>query len=1222
MLKVLELAGFKSFADKTRFVFPPAVTVVVGPNGSGKSNVVDAIKWVLGAQSVKSLRSKEMTDVIFNGSGARQPMNTAEVTLTFDNAQRLLPIDAPEIAVTRRVYRSGEGEYLLNGQACRLRDIRDLFAGTGVATEAYSVIEQGKVDVLLQSSPRDRRAIFEEAAGISRFKSKKLEAARRLDRVDQNLLRLSDIVDEVESRLRTVRLQASKARRYRDHSQRLQALRTQVGLVDWRALSRRIATEEDQLRELGAERESLIARLEAIDSDALQLETRIGEQDEAIRACEDRRSRNREAIASREASIEHERARLIELEDEARGYRRQVASMNTRAGGLQQQLQTTGDALVAAERSHQSMRERTVFEETRFRSVSEKLTARQQSHVQRRRRHMDVVREVAKLDNQIQSLASRGHAATEMLARCDQQQADLREEQAAVTEQLDDQQRRQQEIEGELDACASRLRERQEALVACRKRHAREQKELASLQGRVSGARERAAVLTELERRLEGVSAGVKQALVQARQAASGPYRQIRGLVADLLRVQVDTAVMVEVALGERAQFLVLGPGEELVRRLEQDGRAFPGRVGFLRSETPFPRCPVPPANLETDPRVMGRADRFVDVSEEYAPLVQRLLGQTYFVESLGDALSLAASCEPGWSFVTVAGELVRSEGSIVVGPRGSATRLISRRSELRALEDQIGQLQGKIDRRAVDLEKLEEEISRHEIEVGRFSDRHAGLSGMLGERRLRTASLEERREQLGRQQVTLAAQRQAATSQRDAALAQQEDARGRLAAMEAEFTDLETQLQEDARAIEELGEQRGQVQQTLTDRQVALGKSEQQLEGLRAQLLQFQRDHEERSRGLAELQEQLKVCQRRARDAARSILRFESEAAELYLNKERISVEVIDHRNRQERHRSRRAHAITAAREIRQTVRGLDKGVVQREMEIAQLQQQRRMLADRIREDYQIELAELEQEPSQEALRQREAVEREIVELRQKINNIGSVNLDALAELDELESRFASLSAQHADLEKAKGSLQQIIGRINADSRRLFADTLETVRGHFQSLFVKLFGGGHADIVLDSGDEIDPLESGIEIVARPPGKEPRSISLLSGGEKTLTCVALLLAIFRSRPSPFCVLDEVDAALDEANIERFAAVITEFLASTQFIVITHSKKTMTAANTLYGITMQESGVSKRVSVRFEDVHDDGHLRETATITSDAPAPSAAEGPDDDATWAA
>ncbi|MFV2066277.1 MAG: chromosome segregation protein SMC, partial [Pirellulales bacterium] len=663
-------------------------------------------------------------------------------------------------------------------------------------------------------------------------------------------------------------------------------------------------------------------------------------------------------------------------------------------------------------------------------------------------------------------------------------------------------------------------------------------------------------------------------------------------------------------------------PGEELVRRLEEDGRGFHGRVGFLRMETPFPRAPVPPANLETDARVMGRADRFVEVSEEYTPLVQRLLGQTYFVESLGDALSLAASCEPGWAFVTVAGELVNSDGGIVVGPRNSATGLISRRSELRALEDQIGQMEAKVDRRAADLEGLEEEISRHETAVERLADQHARLSGTVGEQRLRTASLGERLEQIGRQRTSLDRQRQATVSRRDAALVQKEDARRQLAAMEAEFANLEAQLQNDSQAIEELGDQRGRVQQLLTERQVAFGKSEQQLAGLREQMRRFQCDHEERSHGLAEVRTQLEVCQQRARDAQRNILRLESETAELYLAKERISAEVIDHRNRLETHRLDRSRAIAEAGEMRQQVRALDKGVVQREIEIAQLQQQRNMLANRIREDYQIELAELEQEPSPEALRQREAVEREIAELRQKINNIGSVNLDALDELDELESRFASLSAQHADLEKAKGSLQQIIGRINADSRRLFADTLDTVRGHFQSLFVKLFGGGQADIVLDGGEEVDLLESGIEIVARPPGKEPRSISLLSGGEKTLTCVALLLAIFRSRPSPFCVLDEVDAALDEANIERFTAVITEFLASTQFIVITHSKKTMTAANTLYGITMQESGVSKRVSVRFEDVHDDGQIRETAAAASGDPDPSATDGPEDDETRAA
>jgi chromosome segregation protein len=356
----------------------------------------------------------------------------------------------------------------------------------------------------------------------------------------------------------------------------------------------------------------------------------------------------------------------------------------------------------------------------------------------------------------------------------------------------------------------------------------------------------------------------------------------------------------------------------------------------------------------------------------------------------------------------------------------------------------------------------------------------------------------------------------------------------------------------------------------------------------------QVEDSQQERQRAIAESREQLDLCHRRAAQSRRSILRAESEIAELYLRKENFSAETVALIEQREQANRERAETMTEAQKLRGRVRKLDEKVHAKELEANEVRLERSSLASRLREDYQIELAELEQEPSDEQQRQREEVQEEIDELRRKIGNLGNVNMEALSELEELEARSANLSDQFKDLSDAKRSLERIIEKINADSRRLFSETLETVRGHFQTLFRDLFGGGRADIMLEEG--VDILESGIEIVARPPGKEPRSISLLSGGEKTLTCVALLLAIFRSRPSPFCVLDEVDAALDEANIDRFISVLREFLAWTQFIIVTHSKKTMTCANTLYGVTMQESGVSKQVSVRFEDVSDDGEIR--------------------------
>jgi chromosome segregation protein len=377
------------------------------------------------------------------------------------------------------------------------------------------------------------------------------------------------------------------------------------------------------------------------------------------------------------------------------------------------------------------------------------------------------------------------------------------------------------------------------------------------------------------------------------------------------------------------------------------------------------------------------------------------------------------------------------------------------------------------------------------------------------------------------------------------------------------------------------------------TETKVELAKSEERLRNLRARMMQYEEGRQERGRAIAESREALSLCSRRAEEARWNILRAESEVAEQYLRKESFAARTVELVNRREEVQQHRSALSAEIQRVRGRIRKLEEKIHTRELSANEIRHERTTLADRLREDYGIELAELDHEPTSEEQRQREEVQQEIDELRRKINNLGNVNLEALEELQQLEDRYNSLATQYKDLASAKNSLQRIIDKINTDSRQLFSDTLQTVKGHFQTLFRDLFGGGHADIVLEEG--VDILESGIEIVARPPGKEPRSISLLSGGEKTLTCVALLLAIFRSRPSPFCVLDEVDAALDEANIDRFIKVLQDFPAWTQFIIVTHSKKTMTCANTIYGVTMQESGVSKQVSVRFEDVSDDGEI---------------------------
>ncbi|HVX59377.1 MAG TPA: AAA family ATPase, partial [Pirellulales bacterium] len=627
------------------------------------------------------------------------------------------------------------------------------------------------------------------------------------------------------------------------------------------------------------------------------------------------------------------------------------------------------------------------------------------------------------------------------------------------------------------------------------------------------------------------------------------------------------------------------------------ESRRLTGRVGFIRLSGDSSSTWEQAVDLEGQPGVRGRADHFVDSAASFAPLVKRLLGRTWIVENLAHARTLSQGLGRGLTFVTLAGELLTPDGTISVGPRDGASGLISRRSELRALKHQIAELAAKIDALGETAAALEQETESETQRGQSLAIEHQRAADALAEHRSQLSAAETRRQQLSEQVSRLNGEQRAAEERMAGHAKALTAVRERLEAAQARLKDSEAAGASVAAKIVELERRRGRIQREVTAAKVELAKSEERLTNLRTRRNQFEQDQQERRRSIVECRQHLAQSRRRAQLAEANILNAESQLAELYLHKETLAEETVAAVERREVQRAARAELMTAIQTVRSAERKLEERQHAQDLAANEVRHERSTLADRLRDDYQIEIAQLEHASSDEEQHRREETDQEIAELRRKLNNIGNVNLDALAELEELEARYAHLSGQFEDLSRAKEALVQIINKINADSRRLFAETLEVVKGNFQQLFRKLFGGGQADIVLDEG--VDILDSGIEIVARPPGKEPRSISLLSGGEKTLTCVALLLAIFQYRPSPFCVLDEVDAALDEANIERFIGVLQEFLAWTQFIVVTHSKKTMTCASTLYGVTMQESGVSKRVSVRFEDVSDNGEIHSSA-----------------------
>jgi chromosome segregation protein len=1157
-----------------------------------------------------------MTDVIFNGCASRGPLGTGEATLVFNNERGELPIDAKEVQVTRRVYRSGEGEYLINRQPCRLRDIRDLLVGTGITTEAYCIIEQGKVDALLQSSPRDRRVIFEEAAGISQFKAKKTASLRRLERVEQNLLRLSDIVDEVESRVRSVRVQAGKARRYRECASRLQQLRTELGLVDWRALTQQIATREDQLATLEHKQEERSDQLTQAELEVRKLEREIDAALQRLRATEAAASATREQIAAHEATIQNQRARQAEVQQEIQRTRQQLAAMSAPPDDADEvhrdpetELRAAEAELAEAAAAWQSWTEKE-------RRLQQHLEASRVAVSQIDGLRGETLRSAGLLESERTALQSKQASIENLRLSTRRQLVELTADLASRANQYAQQERLESELAAKAAACQTSLSAVEGELQHARRELVRADKQHRQLEARHTRLRERMAVLTELEQRLEGLDGGVQEVLRIARREPDGPLGEARGVVADLFHVDVDTAPLVEVALGERAQFVVLSTASRLLELLQREPWKVPGRIGFLRLDTRPPITALDQIDLSSEPGVMGRADRFVETTAELAPLARRLLGRIWLVDRLSTALRLAQSSGRGLEFVTSDGELLAADGTLVVGPRRAVTGMLSRRSELRACNQQVTELEKQLSQQEAIQTRLDQDRLRLEAELASIIAASTELSTRLADHRQQSAGLRGHMERIAHEEQRIAdeiGRLEIEWTEVTAALAAND--KHALAAEEA-ATRLQTDLANARDNLTSCEQQHAVALGAVMEHQFARAKCEQRLEMLRHHQQQAERNQQEQNRAISETRERMATLERQLEELDRILLEGRQALAQLYLEKQVHLDELAAYVTADQSFRHGRAQLQAQLEAHRQQLTHLQSQQHKLEVAIARLRHERQSLCERMQDDYDIDLAKAassqelavvggEQQADTElplpapgsshsAAFDRTAAEREIAELRGQLNNIGAVNLEALDELESLEARFGKLSQQYSDLVEAKASLDKIINRINIDSRQLFLTTLELIRGHFQELFRRLFGGGEADIVVDESEDV--LDCGIEIVARPPGKEACIISLLSGGEKTLTCVALLLAVFRSKPSPFCVLDEVDAALDEANIGRFVGVLREFLSFTQFVIVTHSKQTMSGGDTLYGVTMEESGVSKRVSVRFDDVSEDGQIK--------------------------
>ncbi len=1194
MLSALELAGFKSFADKTRFDFPEGITVIVGPNGSGKSNVVDAIKWVLGAQSAKALRGKDMIDVIFKGSTStgRKPANSAEATLFFDNSKKLLGVDADEVQVTRRVYRSGEGEYLINGQACRLRDIRDLFRGTGVGVDAYSLIEQGKVDRMLQASPKDRRVIFEEAAGISRFNAKKAEAARRLERVDQNLCRLKDIVDEVRTRLTTLKSQATKAQRFREMTSRLTELRLRLGWTEYSELRDKSDTAQTSLTLLNADFDSQQIELDEARTAAQVSEQKLHAVAELCQQVEAVLQDALQRIAVSQNQQASLRQRIEENDGEQRRQVSRLTSLRQRATSIQGEVSVLSEQARLAKADYDQARSRADTNSAEVNRLRAELATRTNRHNALRKSQVEILREV--------SLHSAAVAQHESLLADLLQSLTVTQQQLADNQQAEQTARRTAETAAvrlkdihEQDATsASELAQHKQELERYRQLLSTTQEEAAVLQGRLEGAAERLLILEQLEQHLEGVDSGARHMLELARDSTDPALQTIRGLVAELLEVDVDLAPLVDTALGHRANALVLSDGQ-LIQQLRQQQIDVPGRLTLIRLDRLPQRRFGEKVQLDGVRGIIGRADRVVDCPSELTPLFRYLLGTTWLVDSLDVALDLAHFRGASLRFVTAACQLVESDGTLTLGALQSSAGLVSRRSEIQNTRAEIDDTKRRYQRAVGEIERLNGRVSKLLPIVQSLEKQSKELEKEFAHQQAAAQAAVGRLDELERTAARLTLHLSETQAKRVLIEPTIATTTAQVTALQVELQEIETELVEHEATLSDSTARLAASGEELTTARIELARSEQRLEAAQATLEQSTRSQQERLQAVEEARGELQRLRTKRTDSDLGILRLTSTLADDYLvsEVEEAKLEGLA----AEASTLRQARSL-AAKRLDAAARRIDKLEAQRQSSQSELDRYRESshgLLKRFAEDYAIDYDQLCQAELIADMDQRSVLDSEAAGLRQDVAAVGEINMAALAELDELQSRYDFLNGQYEDLQAAKESLQRIIHKINADSRRMFMETLEVIRENFQKLYRKSFGGGNADIVLESSEDV--LDCGIDIVATPPGKTELSNSLLSGGEKALTAVALLLAIFQYRPSPFCVLDEVDAPFDEANIGRFVNVLTEFLDWTKFIIVTHSKKTMTASTTLYGVTMQESGVSKQVAVRFEDVNDKGEV---------------------------
>lgn len=1183
-LKRIELAGFKSFADKTELEFVRGITAVVGPNGSGKSNISDGIRWVLGEQSAKSLRGGKMEDIIFAGSDARKAVNFSEVSLTLDNSDNALPLEYNEVTVTRRVHRSGDSEYMINKQPCRLRDITELFMDTGIGKEAYSIIGQGRIEEILSTRSEDRRGIFEEASGIVKYKSRKREAQKKLDETEQNLLRIHDLVTELEDQVEPLRVQSEKAVHFKQLKEQLKTSEISMYVHNIENVHRSWSEANERMNKLQGEQ--------------LQLSTVVSKHDALL-------EKDRQKLRELEEALDRLHESMLQFSEEyekCEGYGEVLKERKRNLDGNRTQLETSIEAqsqriaaltkeeaefrskAAALENELAALRQKLLVEEAQLLGNAASLTGDAEESL--KSDLLDVLSSMAQLRNEIRYASQQEETLQRRMERLGEEQSKWQEQYARLTARREELGQKLEGTLAEIAAIRDRYIQEGEKLQAGQKLLEEAQSAFRKWEQKIEALRSRRDTMKEMQDDLDGFMQGVREVLKASRRV-SGGLEGVHGAVAELVRVPEKVELAVETALGGALQHVVM-----------QDERSARAAIAFLKQRQ-LGRATFLPLDVirgrsipEQDKRVIAGTEGFVGVAADlvacdakYKSIVDNLLGNVIIAETLEQANRIAAKCQYRFRVVTLEGDVVNAGGSMTGGS------LQKKGANLLGRQRQIEGLDGEIKSTEEQLAKLRDKISDLRKEQSIRNQNVDELRAQGEQRRIEEGHLRAELQQLDNENRHLEEQRQlfdtdqvGHKSEREQIKQSAADAERRL----AELTGEEAKLQEAIRQAENRRKEsetaKEQMQGQLTDIKIAVAKTDQEKQSFEDQAARVRADIGRAKGELAGLRDMLARQEEDARQHAQESVRQIEQLNELRLQKESCSEQT-------DIQRAQRADMIreleqgeSETKEQRAQLRTVEDGLRQTEIAANRLDVELDNLLRKLSEEYELsfELAK-ERYPVPEDVG---ALQNEVRDLKRSISSLGEVNLGAIEEYERVKERYTFLSDQKNDLIDAKTTLYQVIREMDDEMSKRFRTTFEAIRGHFVVVFAKLFGGGRADLIMVEPDRV--LESGIDIVAQPPGKKLQNLQLLSGGERALTAIALLFAILQVKPVPFCVLDEVEAALDEANVSRFAQYLREFSELTQFIVVTHRKGTMEEADVLYGVTMEEGGVSKLVSVRLED----------------------------------